>query len=261
MPLYFDLETTGLDPDSARIVELAAVDEEEARAEAAVGAGQTELGLGREPTYLRRFHPGVPIPEAAARVHGITDRDVADAPRFADEAAEIQRMFEGRVLCGYNLRSFDTPLLDAELRRADQAGLDLEAVREIDLFRVWTRLAPTEGRGMRTLGAAVVRYLGRPLDEAHAAAADTLVLPELLAAMRDAHGLAPEEMVELSVASGEMDRAGKLRREGGVVVFAFGRHAGEAVGDHPDYVDWMLRSNFASETKRILRRLAAEEEG
>ncbi len=252
MPLHFDLETTGLDPDAARIVELAAVDDDEA------GPAQTELGFGREPTWLRRYRPDVPIPEEAARVHGITDRDVADAPRFADEAAEVQRLFEGRVLCGYNLRAYDTPLLDAELRRAGQPGLDLEAVREIDLYRVWARLSPTEGRGRRTLEAAVARYLGRTLVDAHAAAADTLVLPELLAAMRDEHGLSPEEMVELSVAPDEVDRAGKLRREGGEVVFAFGRHAGEPVTERRDYVDWILGADFPSETKRILRRLVEE---
>lgn len=243
MTLFFDLETTGLDPARARIVELGAVD-------------------GREDpfalAYHRRFHPGVSIPEGASRVHGITDRDVADAPRFPERAAEVQRLFEGRTLCGYNLRSFDTPLLDAELRRADQAGLDLEGVEEIDLFRVWSSLEPAEGRGLRTLEAAVERFLGRRHGEAHGAAADARVLPELLEAMREAHGLDREEMLELSAPPSEVDRAGKLRRRDGEIVFAFGKHAGEPVAGHPDYVDWMLGADFPEETKRILRRLRGE---
>lgn len=250
MTLFFDLETTGLDPDTARIVELAALDARE--------AGGRGGGTARELTHHRRFHPGTSIPAEASRVHGITDADVADAPRFRERAAEVQALFEGRTLCGYNLRAFDTPLLDAELRRADQPGLDLEAVREIDLYRVWTALEPTDGRGWRTLTSAVERYLDRFHEGAHAAPDDVLALPELLAEMRAAHGLDEEEMVELSAPPEEVDRAGKLRREGGEVVFAFGRHAGEPVADRPDYVDWMLRTDFPRETKRILRRLREE---
>jgi DNA polymerase-3 subunit epsilon len=208
--------------------------------------------------YRRLFHPGVRIPEEASRVHGITDRDVADAPRFAEAAAEMQGMFEGRTLCGYNVRAFDTPLLDAELRRAGQPGLDLESVEEIDLYRVWTALEPAEGSGYRTLERAVERYLGRTLVDAHAAAADTRVLPELLEAMRERHGLGREELLELSDPPDEVDRAGKLRRADGEVVFAFGKHAGEPVARHPDYVDWMLDADFPRQTKRILRRVRAE---
>jgi len=256
MPLFFDLETTGLDPDSARIVELAAVDR--AGEGDRYADGQLELGFERELTVLRRYHPGVPIPPEAARVHGITDDDVAQAPRFAEEAAEVQRLFEGRILCGYNLRAFDTPLLDAELRRAGQRGIDLEEVAEIDLYRVWKALEPAGEGERRTLADAVQRFLGRPLEEAHRAAADTLVLPELLAAIRAGHGLTRNELLELSVPPEEVDRAGKLRREEGEVVFAFGRHAGEPVAERPDYVGWMLRSEFPSETKRILRRLTDE---
>ena len=248
MTLFFDLETTGLDPDTSRIVELAALDERE------VGAGRTPAPV----TYHRRFHPEVSIPEEASRVHGITDRDVADEPPFREEAPRLQRLFRDRTLCGYNLRTFDTPLLDAELRRAEQPGLDLEGVEEIDLFRVWSTVEPTEGRGRRTLERAVERFLGRRHAGAHGAAEDARVLPELYAAVREEHGLDRGEMLRMSAPPSEVDRAGKLQRLEGEVVFAFGRHAGEPVASRPDYVDWMLRADFPAETKRILRRLLGE---
>ena len=238
MILHFDLETTGLDPERSRIVELAAFEGPEGRT-----------------AYFGRFDPGVPIPPGAARVHGITDADVRGAPRFGREAAALQRLFEGRVLCGYNIRSFDTPLLDAELRRAGQPGLGLEDVREIDLYRVWTALEPGESRGERTLAAAVRRFLDRGHAGAHASADDAGVLPRLLEAMREAFGLDEAALLELTSPPEEVDRAGKLRRAGGEVVFAFGRHAGEPVAEHPDYVDWILSANFPEETKRILRGL------
>ncbi len=238
MILFFDLETTGLDPDAARIVELAALEGSEGRS-----------------VYAGRFHPGIPIPAAAARVHGITDDAVRDCPRFPDEAASLQRLFEGRVLCGYNIRRFDTPLLDAELRRAGQPGLGLATVREIDLYRVWSELEPGGWPGGRTLAAAVARFLGRSHGNAHASDADAGVLPALLEAMAAEHDLAEERLLALSRPGWEVDRAGKLRRDGEEVVFDFGRHRGEPVGRHADYVDWILRSDFPEDTKRVLRSL------
>lgn len=236
--LYFDLETTGTSPDRDRIVEIAVLDPDSARED-----------------LVLRFDPGVPIPPGASAVHGIRDEDVRGEPRFADRAASIQEMFRERRLCGYNSRSFDTPFLDAALRRAGQPGLDLRRVEEIDLYRVWTAVEPAEGRGNRTLQAAVQHHLGRFHLEAHGAAADAAVLEELLPVMRERHGLTLERMMELTAPPEEVDRAGKLRLEDGRVVFAFGRHAGEPVAEHEDYVDWILGADFPEETKRVLRRL------
>lgn len=238
--LYFDLETTGTDPDSDRIVELAVLDP---------ASSQEDLVL--------RFDPGVPIPPGASAVHGIRDEDVRNEPSFAERAEGVQALFEERRLCGYNSRSFDTPFLDAALRRAGQPGLDLEGVEEIDLYRVWTAVEPAEGRGNRTLQAAVQHHLGRLHLEAHGAAADAAVLAELLPVMRERYGLTLERMMELTAPPEEVDRAGRLRLEEGDIVFAFGRHAGDPVSEHPDYVDWMLGADFPEETKRILRSLGA----
>lgn len=245
--LFFDLETTGLDPERDRIVELAVVD-----------AVAVEI-------HVEIFDPGVTIPSGASAVHGITDADVRGAPRFRERASWVQELFEGRRLCGYNSRSFDTPLLHAALRRADQPGLELDEVREIDLLRVWKAVEPVEedraaagARRSRSLSAAVRRYLGRELDDAHRAAADTRVLVELLTAMRESHDLSLDRMVELSSPPHEVDRAGKLRRRGGEVVFAFGRHRGEPVAEHPEYVDWMLGADFPADTRAVLRKLREE---
>ena len=261
--LYFDLETTGTDPEADRIVELAAV-----------RPGDDEL-------TVRRYQPGRPIPPGATAVHGIAADDVSDAPPFEEEAGRIQQLVEGRILCGYNIRSFDTVMLDLELRRAGQPGLDLEQVREVDLMRVWEEMeggvrtaevpegesgsgdgterrsegeAEAGGPGW-TLSHAVERFLERELEEAHTAAADTRVLPELLTALRETHGLSLEEMLVLSRRPDEVDRAGKLRRRRGHVVFAFGKHRGEPVTEHPDYAEWILEADFPSDTKHFVRRL------
>lgn len=230
--LYFDIEATGTDPERDRIVELAVLPSE-----------------SQDEPYVQRFNPGVPIPPAATAVHGITDGEVAGCPPFDMEAERVQRMFEGEVLCGFNIRKYDTLLLDAELRRAGQPGFDLARVQEVDLYRVWREMEP------RSLASAVRRYLGREHEGAHSALGDARVLIPLLEAMREAHGLGREDLLRASRKPDEVDRAGRFRIRDGEVVFTFGVHEGELLREHPDYLDWMLRRDFPEDTKRAIRRL------
>lgn len=235
--LAIDLEATGLDPLRDRIVELAIV---------RAGDGLVLLH--------ERFHPGIPIPRQATTVHGITDADVAHCDSFSTRASDVQAMLDGAVLVGYNSRRFDTVMLDAELRRAGEAGLDLATVQEIDLLRVWSESE------RRTLGMAVQRFLGHGHDGAHGALNDAEVLVPLLTAMKRAWGLEDHDLLDLSRPPGEVDRSRRLRlNRGGQVVFNFGQHAGEPVSEHSDYLDWMLSSDFPADTMRAIRKLKAND--
>ena len=102
-----DLETTGVDPGSDRIVE--------------VGVLKLSPGRRARSAIAALVHPGLPIPAAATTIHGITDEDVADRPRFRRIAPGLARLLEGADLAGFNLRRFDLPLLTAEFRRAGVA--------------------------------------------------------------------------------------------------------------------------------------------
>lgn len=242
--VWFDLEATGLDTTTERIVEFAFLD----------GAtGQA---------WVERVNPGVPVPPEVTAVHGISDTDVAECPPFVHFAPRIQALIEGAVLAGYNSRRFDLLLLDAELRRAGQPGVARDAqgryaVQEIDLFQLWLR---HEGR---SLTSAAKRFAGVELgQDAHSADADTLVLPAVLEGMRQAFGLAEATVAEiaaLSVPDGEVDRDGKFRRnEDGVIVFNFTKQKGEPCHCHPDLLDWMLRKDFSAETKAVARAILEE---
>ncbi len=229
----FDIEATGLDPRRDRIVELAFV---------RAADGMVLLN--------ERFHPGGPIPTRATAVHGIRDADVAHCDPFALHAARIQKMVDDAVLLGYNSRRYDTVMLDAELRRAGEPGLNLATVSEIDLFRVWSESE------RRTLEMAIQRFLGHGLEDAHHALSDAEALLPLLTAMKRTWGLEDHDLLDRSRPRGEVDRSRRLRVNGaGQVVFSFGKHAGEPVRDHPDYVDWMLESDFPADTLDALRRL------
>src|SRR5699024_7979207 len=96
-----DVETTGLDPDRERILDLAIV--------------QADAQGRPIDQWVTRIHPDGPV--RATHIHGITDADVADAPRFADLAITIGTALQDLVLVAHNAE-FDVAFLRAEFARA-----------------------------------------------------------------------------------------------------------------------------------------------
>lgn len=233
---YFDLEATGLDPHEDRIVEIAMM----------TGLpGDLEAEM-----YQTLVNPERPIPPGTTEVHGITDEDVLGAPTFREIAEDVERMVTGAVLVGYNIRRFDTILLDTELRRAGRVGLPRDdrnelAVTEVDLYQVWRHSEP------RNLSTAVERFGGITHEDEHRAAGDVAVLPHVLSGMASHFGLLDpdaddladdtvEKLTAISRPEWEVDRSGKFRREDdGTVTFNFGKNRGDPVKDHKGYLRWM----------------------
>ena len=114
LAVAIDVETTGLDPDADRIVSVAAVTLtcEEGR----------PLLMQERGVVNVLVNPGVPIPAAATRVHGITDDMVADAPLFAGVAQEVRDYVGDLPLVGHNVQ-FDKKFLNAALKRAGVKSL------------------------------------------------------------------------------------------------------------------------------------------
>src|SRR5699024_7211844 len=96
-----DVETTGLAPERERIVQIAIVP-----------ADEHGRPLDR---WATRLNPGLPM--RATHVHGITDADVAGAPRFADLALTIGTALQGTVVVAHNAE-FDVAFLQSEFARA-----------------------------------------------------------------------------------------------------------------------------------------------
>jgi DNA polymerase-3 subunit epsilon len=162
----FDIETTGVDPQSDRIVTAAV---------SLVGGGRpTE-------SYAWIVDPGVEIPEGATAVHGITTEQArAQGVETAEAVYEITALLADQLLHGtpviaFNAR-FDLTMLDREARRygivplIERVGADRMLVvdpfvldKQYDRFR----------RGKRTLGAVCEHYRVR-LDAAHDANADAV---------------------------------------------------------------------------------------
>lgn len=161
----FDLETTGVDPETARIVSAAVV--------VAGGGLETETR-----TWLA--DPGVPIPDEAAAVHGITtERARAEGRPARDVVDEVTQelLVVGvalRPLVIFNAR-YDLTVLDCEIRRH---GIDFPPLTSWERLRVVDPLVLDKWlhryrKGSRKLAAQAEHY-GAVLDDAHNADSDAL---------------------------------------------------------------------------------------
>lgn len=227
-----DCETTGTDPATARIVEVAVV-----RVEAD----------GSSSARAWRVNPGVPVGDSVA-VHGITDAMVADAPPFADVAPEVAAALVGAVIVGHNARAYDVPLLAAEFARAGLTWplADAQVIDTLALDRARTR---------HDLGAVVRRWCGREHVGAHGAEADAAASLDVLRAMLAAQ---PATVAEL-VAESNGNRAtacGKvLWGDDGRAVWGFGKHYGKPLAHDRAYAVWVMRD--AKDMPADVRALAA----
>ncbi|WP_240694885.1 exonuclease domain-containing protein [Cryobacterium sp. SO1] len=158
----FDLETTGVNTDEDRIVTCF------------IGRVMRDGTVNGSYSWL--LNPGIPIPDGASAIHGITDevakRDGVDpATAIAEMLAVLRRSIEGgRPIVAYNA-SFDLSMLNSEARRYGLAPIeDFGPVldpyvidKAIDRYR----------RGKRTL-VATAEYYGVLLEGAHDAEADAV---------------------------------------------------------------------------------------
>ncbi len=242
--VFFDLETTGLDTDKDRIVEVCTV--------ALMPDGQRSI-------WTQRINPGVPIPAEATAVHGIGDADVADCPRFADLAEGLFSRLHGCDLGGYNIERFDLKLLRQEFARCGKSFPE-NGTRIIDAYTVFAT------RERRDLTAALRFYCGRDLQDAHSAQADVLATVDVLLAQLQRYDDLPDSVQAIHDEQhphipGALDPDGKLMWQDGAPTFTFGRIKGvtleRAVRSESSYLRWLLTASFSDELKKIVAEALA----
>ena len=239
---FLDLETTGLDTASARVVELAVI---------------RVSPEGETIERFRRFNPGIPIPPEASEVHGITDADVADEPPFSSRARSLAELLDPCDLAGFNLRRFDLPILLAEFGRS---GVPFDAAnrRLIDVQTIFHREEP------RHLSAAAKFYLGKEHEEAHTALGDTRTTAAVFGAQLRRYPHLPQDLGALHAycdesAPFETEAARWFAGSPGAYRFRRGKHRGRPLAEvaerEPDYLEWMLGAeNIAEEVRRIAKQ-------
>jgi DNA polymerase-3 subunit epsilon len=240
-PLAFiDLETTGINIASDRIIEIAII---------------KIMPYGTSQSKVKRLNPGMPIPKESSDVHGITDADVKDSPAFREVANELRQFLDNCDLAGYNSNRFDIPLLVEEFLRAGQR-LDTEGRKFVDVQRIFHMMEK------RTLEAAYMFYCKKVLNEAHTAEADARATFEILEAQVNLYAELKNDIEELAKFTFEddfIDFARRIVRRNGVEIFNFGKYKGKAVRDvlrdEPQYYDWMMKADFPLHTKQKLSEI------
>ena len=235
---FFDLETTGIDITTDRIVEISILK-------------VYPNGNKESKTWL--VNPTIPIPKAASDVHGITDERVAGEPTFKELAKQIHNMIKDSDLAGYNSDRFDIPLLAEEMLRAE-VDFDLGNRVSVDVQTIFHKME------QRTLSAAYKFYCGKDLIDAHTASADTNATYEILKAQLDRYDSLENNIKKLSEFTYRKqiaDFAGFIGyNDKGEEIFTFGKHKGKRVEDifdeEPGYFGWLLGADFPLYTKKIL---------
>lgn len=249
--VFFDLETTGVNIASDRIVEICY------HKVYANGASESKTIRIKPILTMMGQDIQMPIPKEASEVHGIYDDDVKDCPTFKEVAPQLVKVFENSDLAGYNSTHFDVPLLAEEFLRAGQS-IDLKQCKMVDAYTIFQKHEP------RSLTAAYKFYCGKNLEDAHSANADTMATYEVLLAQLERYDDVPCTVQELHEYTGTNGRyadfAGRIAYdEQGVEIFNFGKYKGQRVRDvlrrDSGYYGWMQNGDFPQYTKNVLTRI------
>lgn len=257
---FFDLETTGVNVASDRIVEIAILKVHP--------DGKIEKrpdGKTGPPRLL--VNPEMPIPIETSMIHGIYDDDVKDAPTFKELSAKLFKFLYDCDLAGFNSNKFDVPILAEEFLRC---GIDF-SVAERNLIDVQNIFHLME---KRTLKAGYKFYCKKELENAHEAMADVDATYEIFLAQlekykntevedKDGKPIVPivnnmEALHEVSQRFRNVDMLGRIvYNDQNEETFNFGKHKGKTVEyvlkTEPGYYGWILNGDFPLYTKKVLK--------
>lgn len=265
--LFFDIESTGLNIASDSIVELSFVKilPEEG------GANETVIKTWRLCPWdyvnncQKKMDPG------AQKVHGISDDDVKDCPKFQDVVVEIGTFMADSDLAGFNSAKFDLPMLAEEFERVrvychKNFKMDLHEKKMVDVQNIFHQREP------RNLKAAHIFYCGCDFEGAHGAEADTIATYEVLKGQLDRYPYDKETdpdglqndvdwLAQYSTGARKvLDYAGRIALSADdEPIVNFGKHKGKPAKqvweEDPSYFDWVEKGDFTLDTKRQFANL------
>ena len=271
--VIFDLETTGLDLVKDRVIQISYI---------------KVFPDGKEERGNHLINPEKPIPSLVENLTGIKNEDVKDKPTFQQLAQQLNLIFSGSDIAGFNSNHFDVPLLAEEFLRAG-IDFDFSKCRLIDVQTIYHKME------RRNLAAAYKFYCGRKMEEdftAHRADEDTEATYRVLQGQLEMYTSERQEepervlqndmqfLADFSKTNNNIDFAGRivwgelkdnkgqpiLDKEGKPVIteiFNFGKYKGMSVAQvlriDPGYYSWILAGDFTYNTKQVLTRIRLRE--
>lgn len=232
--IFIDFETTGVDTEKDRIVQ--------------IGAIKYKVdGTVEEKDVL--INPEREIPLEASEVHGITDEMVKDAPKFRQIAVNFRKWLDDCDFAHYNGDSFDLPLLNAELVRAGLDPINWE-FNSVDVLKLYRQMHPN------TLSDVYTRLTGKVPENAHNAVFDLYMTKEVLDVLANDLEDKSAEGIDLML-QGEKKRfdiAGKMYLDQeGIVRWNFGKVKDQDVKSDLGFLKWFYGQNFPAESKNKVK--------
>ncbi len=246
-PLVFiDIQTTGLDVRTARIVRIAT--------------------LRIEPDGSERFriamvNPMMPISPGASEIHGITDEQVADAPEFTSYARALAEYLTGCDFAGFGIRRYHLRVLENEFRNAGVTS-DCDEVAIVDAMEVFHKLEP------RDMAAAYARYVGGNYEMPSNPETSINAVREIIRGQMESSSDVPEmpraldDWITGKDQLHSIDAAGRfVWSEAGDPIINFGKYKGHTLYDmaeqYPDYLIWVANNDSFTEEQRQIAMNAA----
>ena len=239
--VFFDLETTGINIATDRIVEISIL---------------KVFPNGNKESKTWLVNPEVKIPKEASDIHGITNEKVANEPTFKELAPKVHELIKGCDLAGFNSNRFDVPLLAEEMLRAE-VDFDLTNIKFVDVQTIFHK------KEQRTLSAGYQFYCNKELEGAHSAEADTNATYEILLAQIEKYDDIGTTVNELSAYSSHQKRAdfaGFIQfNDNDIEIFTFGKYKNrtvlEVLAENPGYYNWIMNADFPLYTKKVLTNI------
>ena len=237
---FFDLETTGADPTSAHIVQIAYL--------------LCDDSLEPISKGCHLVNPGALIEPGASRVHGITNEAVKNEPYFKQYAQTFHHLMSNTVWVGYNNLRFDNIIIRNEF---DVCGLQKPpCAGTIDCFKIFTYYeGKSKKRGTRTLSAAHKFYCTYDYDNAHDALADVIATWNVYRHQLDYYHITLKEALKICRKNDyAIDQRGFFRFDNTTKkpIVAMGKYSGTPLNKVPaNYLRWITSSNFDADTKKV----------
>lgn len=235
---FIDIETTGLNTQQDRVVDLCVI---------------KIHPNGAEETLSSVINPNIPIPIESTQIHGITNTDVKGKPTFEEFAQKLIDFIDNCDLGGFGTR-FDLSVLESEFKRAG-INYSREGRQIVDVQIIYHKLEP------RDLNAAHLKYCGKPLENAHRAHIDVRATIDVLESQLGQHEILPRDISSLHEFCNPRDSTwidddGKFAWFEGEAIINFGAHKGKKLEiiykNNSDYLKWIINQDFSAKVKEIV---------